>query len=454
MGDNGKSVAELEAQQQPLSSQRVKKGLYRSSFLANLLSLGVLPLVFLLIKKESSRRHRDKQRFTLNRDHLREIVSERTTISLAHARLAAIVEYSDDAILSKDLSGKILTWNAGAQRMFGYRPEEIIGKSISLILPPERIREEDEILDLLDKGHHVKNYETVRMSKNGWRIDVAVTSSLLKDEKGNVIGVSKIFRDISDKKLIEEILKRDKESLEKMIKEKSDELVAAQMKIEKLARLSDIGVLAATVAHELRNPLAAIGMATCNIRRKAKEEEALKSHLRTIEKKIDESEKIISNLLFYSRLRPPQHEKINLSPFLEECIENAQKQLKKEVEFVKDWDGVRNFLIEADPLQIKEVLSNLLYNAVDAVKEKGIVKLKAIENQEGVEIIVADNGNGISKENLERVFEAFFTTKAKGTGLGLTVCRQVIDMHKGRIEIDSELGKGTSVAIYLPKENK
>lgn len=447
MEENGREVGVQLKERPSLKRSETKKGIAKNFLVGSILSLGLLPIVFVLFKKEIARR---KKRFTLNRDHLKEIVGQRTAISLAHARLAAIVEYSDDAIISNDLSGNILTWNAGAQRMFGYRPEEIVGKSIRLILPPEKTQEEDQILEVLYRGYPVKNFETVRMSKNGWRLDVSVTSSLLRDDDGHIIGLSKIFRDISDKKLVEEILKRDKETLEKMIKDKSEELVAVQMKLEKLARLSDIGVLAATVAHELRNPLAAIEMATCNIRRKTKED-SLKNHLQTIEKKIAESEQIINNLLFYSRLRPPQYENIELYNFLKECVELNRKQLKKNVEFIENFNGVEGLSIEADPLQLKEVVSNLLHNALDAIDQTGRIVVEASEEGEFVRICIKDNGAGISKENLDRIFEAFFTTKAKGTGLGLTVCRQIIDMHKGKIEITSEMGQGTTVKVLLPK---
>jgi PAS domain S-box-containing protein len=426
----------------------------KSFILGSFLSLGLLPLIYLLLKKEIARRQRDKKRYELSREYLKEIVNERDFTGMANARLAAIVEHSDDAIISKDLSGRILTWNAGAQRMFGYRPDEMIGKSSRLILPPEQVREEEEIVRLLHQGHLVKNFETVRMNKNGWRIDVAVTTSLLKDENGQVIGVSKIFRDISDKKLVEQILRRDKETLEKLVKDKSEELVAVQMKLERLARLSDIGVLAATVAHELRNPLAAIAMAIANVTRKTKGEESIKNHIRTIEKKIAESEQIINNLLFYSRLRPPQYDAIDLYAFLIEVVDLAEKQTKKEAVFVRNFEGIKGVSIQADPIQIKEVLSNLLLNAQDALIEgKGTVEVKASDSGEFVLIEVIDNGAGIPQEHLERMFEAFFTTKAKGTGLGLTVCRQVVDMHKGKIEAESTVGKGTTMRLFLPKRN-
>src|SRR3569623_1844838 len=131
----------------------LKKGKIKNFFMGSLLSLGLLPLTLFLLKKEMARHSRDRKRFLLSREHLKEIVTVRDSTSLAHARLAAIVEYSDDAIISKDLSGRILTWNAGAYRMFGYRPGEIIGKSTRLLLPPEKTNEEEEIVQALQQGH-------------------------------------------------------------------------------------------------------------------------------------------------------------------------------------------------------------------------------------------------------------------------------------------------------------
>jgi signal transduction histidine kinase len=241
-----------------------------------------------------------------------------------------------------------------------------------------------------------------------------------------------------------------KEIAEKLVEERSRALINSQAELEQAKRLSDIGTLAATVAHELRNPLAAIAMAAYNVRKKA-QLPIIDKHLDTIEKKVNESDHIINNLLFYSRLKPPNLEKIDAADMLEECIETLEKQLKKDVRIVRD-TAAEDMLLAADLIQLKEVFNNILNNALDAVPVTGgEIRVSTASDADVIKITIKDNGSGIDGSIINKVFDPFFTTKAKGTGLGLFVCQQIITMHKGKIEITSEQGKGTVVKIRLPK---
>jgi len=262
------------------------------------------------------------------------------------------------------------------------------------------------------------------------------------------------INDIDQNKQAEEILKRDKETFEKLVKEKTRELFITHIELDRAKRLSDIGLLAATVAHELRNPLAAIQMASYNIKRKG-QNPLLDSHIKTIENKIDESEQIISNLLFYSRIKPPRYENVRIYKILLECIELAKKRfIRNKVTLSFDLKPIENTLIDIDPLQIKEVLGNVLNNAYEsALSKEGKIEICGQLNKNYIEIVIRDNGEGIEEGILEMIFEPFFTTKAKGTGLGLTVCKQIIQLHGGSIEIASKKNKGSVVTIRLPKEN-
>lgn len=231
-------------------------------------------------------------------------------------------------------------------------------------------------------------------------------------------------------------------------------LFTAEMEVERAKRLSDIGTLAATVAHELRNPLATMNMAVNNIRRKM-QNNLLNTHLSNIENKISESEQIINNLLFYSRLRPPHLEGVDIYGILQECAAAVQSQSKKKFSLNVDLNPSRGVSIEADPLQIKEVFNNILDNAYDAILDgEGRIEVAARDKGNAVEIMVEDNGAGITKKDLDKVFNPFFTTKAKGTGLGLPVCRQIIEMHAGTISLESKEGKGTRAVITLPKKRR
>ncbi|MDD4955995.1 MAG: ATP-binding protein, partial [Candidatus Omnitrophica bacterium] len=231
-------------------------------------------------------------------------------------------------------------------------------------------------------------------------------------------------------------------------------LLSAQKEVEERKRLSDIGVLAATVAHELRNPLAAINIAAHNIKRKTKDSN-LDKHLANISKKVAESDQIINNLLFYSRLKTPHREAIKICDILEECIANMQKLNSKAPAVFKNLRLVKDATIEADQLQIKEVFNNLLSNAYDAIPEKkGKIKITAGSEDGFIKIIVEDNGSGINKDILDKVLDPFFTTKAKGTGLGLSICNQIVALHRGKIDIKSAPGQGASVIVYLPENKK
>ena len=298
------------------------------------------------------------------------------------------------------------------------------------------------------KEHEVEIHEM----KLGGDFLISVTPIL--DKNGVVKGALHVAHDITARKKAEEILKRDKESLEKLVKAGSIELAETQIRLERTKRLSDIGALAATVAHELRNPLAAINISSAIIKRKTKDENITR-YLSNIEKSVTESDQIINNLLYYSRIKPPYLEDVNVYNIIDECIGNIKTKTKKTISIKKDVSLLKDISITADPLQIKEVFNNILNNAYDAVPEKkGKIELTSSYNGKFVKILIKDNGVGIDKGDIERVFNPFFTTKAKGTGLGLSVCKQIVNMHGGTIDIQSNVDNGTTVSISLPKKKK
>jgi signal transduction histidine kinase len=171
-----------------------------------------------------------------------------------------------------------------------------------------------------------------------------------------------------------------------------------------------------------------------------------------IRKKIDESNEIINNLLFYSRLRPPVYESVDLVAIIHECVEIAKDRYRtKKITMDEDVDAIIGTIVDVDPLQMREVFNNLLNNANDAVyAETGRIKIEAEQSDEMITLRITDNGIGISPDEMAKVFEPFFTTKAKGTGLGLTVCKQIITFHGGRIDLMSRKEQGTTVTLQLP----
>ncbi len=226
-----------------------------------------------------------------------------------------------------------------------------------------------------------------------------------------------------------------------------------RLELKRAKRLSDIGTLAATVAHEIRNPLAAMQIAAANLKRKIRDEN-IEKHVHTIEKKIFESENIIENLLAYARVKQPSYAKLDMIAVVNDCLTVAQLQFRrKQVVVKKDFAGEKQYSMEADATQMNEVIQNVVNNAFDAVPENGgVIDVSVKTVGEWVEICVTDNGHGIEGESLDKVFDPFFTTKTRGTGLGLAVSRQIIDRHDGSIELESEPGKGTAVTIMLPRQ--
>ncbi len=369
--------------------------------------------------------------------------------------LENLFNYANAPIICWDADFKITRFNHAFEHLTGYRTEEVIGKDLGILFPAVS---KDESLSKIRRTLSGEHWDVVEISiltkDGGVRLALWNSANVYAEDGKTLLATIAQGQDITERKQAEEVLQRDKQTLEKLAEARSRQLIDMYMELERAKRLSDIGVLASTVAHELRNPLAAISMAAANIKTKAAGA-PIERQLHTIEKKVGESDQIINNLLFYSRLRPPQCEKMEIHGILEECLDSLQAQLKKKIFIAKDLEPVKAVAISADPLQLKEVFNNLLNNAVDAVSDsEGSIEMHAAEEEQNVRVRIRDNGHGIDKRDLERIFDPFFTTKSKGTGLGLTVCNQIIEMHGGTIEVASLPGKGTTVTVTLPKKIK
>jgi PAS domain S-box-containing protein len=339
----------------------------------------------------------------------------------------------------------------------GYTPDQIekIGTNLfaSVLHPDDAesvVRHHARFLnasetDIFEHEYRMKN------AQGFWRWLKSRDILFARDDDGAALQILGVAEDITERKKVEEILKRDKESLEQSVIERTKELMDASEELERAKRLTDIGTLAATVAHELRNPLASINMAVANIKRKLKDPQ-FESHLQIIEKKVSESDQIINNLLFYSRFTMPEYEDINICNVLMECVGVTHERFANKNLLLRiNCDPIRDIIFKADPLQMRELFNNLLSNAFDAVPAiHGKIEIKAFVREGKAEVSICDNGNGIKKEYIDRVFDPFFTTKAKGTGLGLAVSKQIVAVHKGDIKIESEENKGTTVTVILP----
>lgn len=353
------------------------------------------------------------------------------TLAGAERPYRVLVENMNEGAATLASDGMVIYCNRRFAEMLEYPIERVPGTPILTFVSPE---DGDKFEEMRAGGRRGRSSGEIRLRRSsGTLVPVQASFSPLELETP---GVCVVFTDLSQ------------------LREANARLLEAQREMEQSKRLSDMGVLAATVAHELRNPLAAIAMAGSNIKRKASNPD-LDRHLDTIRKKIDESSQIINNLLAFARLRTPHHQNIRLLELLEECIDMAKRPVERKTMIKGNFAAVQNTWIEADPTQMRELFGNILNNARDAVSDTdGRVVISATCDDGRVTVAIEDNGIGMDGETLARAFEPFFSTKAKGTGLGLPVCSQIVDMHGGEIHIDSAPGKGTTVTVCLPQAGR
>ncbi|MFA5117313.1 MAG: ATP-binding protein [Candidatus Omnitrophota bacterium] len=355
-----------------------------------------------------------------------------------------ILDSVADGIIGLDLNGRHTFVNPAAARMLGYKAEELIGKKSHEIWHHSKAGGEPYLestcpIHQTHKGDLVTFVnDEVFWKKDATCFPVEYSRTPIM-EAGMFVGKVVVFQDITERK----------HAQAKLITAHT-ELSLRQQELDRAKRLADIGTLAATVAHELRNPLSTIALATSNIKRKTRDESLLKN-LQNIEKKIAESDSIINNLLFYSKLRPPVYEKIDICALLNECIDQTLNQVKKEIIVKRSFGALNPVTAEVDPLQMKEVFYNILNNAADALPARGgRIEVGICNDQTLIKISFKDNGVGIDEDALGKVFEPFFSTKPKGTGLGLPVCLQVVTLHAGSMRVESKTGKGTEIQVDLP----
>ena len=344
------------------------------------------------------------------------------------ALLAAIVESTDDAIVSKDLNGMILSWNDAAERMFGYAAPEIIGQNVRRLIPDELQYEEAQILANIRTGKRISHYETMRLRKNGERFEVSITVSPLVDHEGRIIGASKIAREITHRKLLEKQL----------------------IESEKLAAT---GRMAAAVAHEVNNPLESV-LNLLYLARTTRSLSEVHSYLGTAEGELERVAHIARQTLgFYRDDGTPT--RVMVQGLLEKVLAVYQGKLKSAGIAIECRFDSHPPLV-ASSGELIQIFSNLIANAIDAMPRGGVLRIQTKRrlDPDGVEIQVADNGIGVPKEHLHKVFEPFFTTKGSlGTGIGLWVVKQLVEKAGGQVTLTSKTeraSRGTTVSIVLP----
>ncbi len=355
-------------------------------------------------------------------------------------------------IFYKDLDSVYVLCNKSYAKDLNITSSQIKGKTDYDFFPDKlakKYRTDDRMI--MRKGG-VKEMEE-RYIENGVEKIVHILKAPVRDSNNKSLGIFGIFWDITKYRKAEETLCSLKDNLEIEVEKNTKKLITAYKDLDNAKRLADIGTFAATVAHELRNPLGTIKVAAYNIKNKVKDK-SIVSHLNNIDKKITESDVIIKNLLSYSKVMVPQYKSVLIFDLLAECVRNFKiKYNMFDVEVNLRCECKKEDKIAADPVHITSLFSNILDNAYQSFcGSKGVIDIESIYNKPGnsFRIDFKDNGSGISKSDLNQLFESFFTTKAKGIGLGLTVCKQIINLHNGKIKITSKQSQGTIVSVTLP----
>jgi len=357
------------------------------------------------------------------------------------ARLASIIDSSEDAILSKGLDGTITSWNKGAERIYGYAPEEAVGKHISLLVPTDRPEEIPEILRKIRTGERIEHHESVRLTKDERRLDVSLSVSPLRDTAGEVVGASVIARDITAQK-------------------------RAESQLRQAQKMEAIGRLAGGVAHDFNNILAIINSCAEFLRDRIDPSAEPSLYVENIRKALERGRSLTRQMLAFSRTSAIQPRILDLNERLREISKLLRPLLGEDVE-IRILPRTSSAVVEADPGQLDQIVVNLAVNARDAMPRGGkfilettVVRFdrdfggqhQVMPAGKYVLLAVSDTGSGMDKATVSHIFEPFFTTKetGKGTGLGLATVYGIVKQSRGHILVYTELGQGTTFKIYLP----
>ena len=377
-------------------------------------------------------------------------VSERKQAQIVSNRLAAIVTFSDDAIIGKNLDSVVTSWNRGAEKIFGYTAAEMVGSSIQRLIPDERMGEEETFLEKIKRGESIEHFDTVRRRKDGRSINISVTGSPIRDALGNIIGISTVARDTTERVQAEA------------------ERLQLERKLQDTQKLESLGVLAGGIAHDFNNILTGImgnaSMASLDLPGSS----PVQDNLAAIKEGSRRAADLCKQMLAYSGKGRFVVQNLSLNRLVEETTHLLQISISKK--------AVLRFNlypplppIMADATQIRQVIMNLVINASEAIGEKsGVISLNtgltrvdhaylggtvlAPELPEGtyVYLEVSDSGCGMSPETQARIFDPFFTTKFAGRGLGLAAVLGIVRGHRGALKIYSEAGRGTTFKLLFP----
>ncbi len=372
----------------------------------------------------------------------------------AKARLAAIIESSDDAIVSKSLDGIIRTWNRGAERIFGWKAEEVIDKPITIIIPADRLDEEPHILARIRAGERVDHFETIRQTKDGRLIDVSVTISPVRDESGKIIGVSKVARDITLQKRFQSQLLEARDAAEQAKREAEK----AKEDAEAANRAKDYFL--SVLSHELRTPLTPVLGAISMIELDKTLPAHITEHMRMIRRNVETEARLVDDLLDLTRIARGKirlhFEVVDAHAMLRSALGSFQAEMEEKSLTLAVALRAKRFHIWADPARFQQIVLNLLSNAVKFTPEGGTITVRTSNENGSIKIEISDTGIGINPQDMPRLFKPFeqgeqtITRQYGGLGLGLSIVKSLVEMHKASVSATSEgKDKGSTFLVRL-----
>ncbi|MEV4278541.1 PAS domain S-box protein [Actinoplanes xinjiangensis] len=376
---------------------------------------------------------------------------ERAARDLAEAQratLATVVEHSDDAIVGLTPEGLVTAWNRGAEKLFGYTAEEMLGRPASVLADADGAEHQRDVLASIRDGAGGRSYEARRLRKDGTPIDLALTITPIADQTGAVIGISAIARDIT------------------AAKEAAEHQRAVEQRSNQAQRMESLGKLAGGVAHDFNNILAIIGNYTDFAIEETGDRPQVQADLKQARTAVERASNLTRQLLTFTRGDAIQPQDIDLNASIAEVHAMLQRTIGEHITLMA-MPAKQPLVVHADPGQIQQILLNLAINARDAMPEGGTIVLEAnVAALDGDELnmqpplpagtyarlLVSDTGHGMSPDTAARIFEPFYTTKpqGKGTGLGLATVYGIVTEADGSINVYSELDIGTTFRIYLP----
>ena len=371
-------------------------------------------------------------------------ITERKRAEEARSVLAAIVDSADDAIVGKTLGGIVTSWNQGAERLYGYRAEEMLGQPITRVVPPDRANEPLGILERIKAGEGIQHYETLRWRKDGTMLDVSMTVSPIRDPQGRIIGASAVARDITARKQAEQALRE------------------AQAALMHVTRVTTLGEVTASFAHELNQPLAAIvnnanaclGLLSSDRQQLAEVRGALSDIVGDAER----ASAIIERVRGLAKRSAAEYVELRLIDVVDDLLALARAEAFARGVTIRADVPADLPVVLGDRVQLQQVLLNLVVNAMDAMgsvdaPERRLQIRGRLDTDRGrpaVTISVEDHGVGLKPEQTHRLFDAFYTTKPHGMGLGLAISRSIIEAHGGRLWAEPSPGPGATFSFCLP----